>query len=73
MAQAVSSRHLTADLGKPTYSGGKPVPVSLCLPDPGSNLGLRGEKTATNRLSHDTAQLPVLLHLFIQNTEMYLH
>jgi hypothetical protein len=25
--------------------------------DPGSNLGLRGERPATNRLSHGTAEL----------------
>jgi hypothetical protein len=41
--------------------GEKPVPVPLCLPQiphgltPGSNPGLRGERPATNRLSHDTA------------------
>jgi hypothetical protein len=39
----------------------KPVPVPLCPPqishglDLGSNLALRGERPATNRLSHGTA------------------
>jgi hypothetical protein len=48
------------DRGKPT-TGEKPVPVSLCPPqisnglDLGSISGLRGERPATNRLSHGTA------------------
>jgi hypothetical protein len=49
------------DRGKPKYSGGKTCPsatLSTTKPtwtDPGSNPGLRGERPATNRLSHDTA------------------
>jgi hypothetical protein len=41
--------------------GEKPVPLPLCPPqishglDLGSNPGLRGERPATNRLSHGTA------------------
>ena len=44
--------------GKPKYSGEKPVSVPTTNPtwtDPGSNPGLRGERPATNRLSHGTA------------------
>jgi hypothetical protein len=54
------------DRGKPKYSGDKPIPVPLCPPQiphgliPGSNPGLRGEKPATNRLSHGTALLGLL-------------
>jgi hypothetical protein len=42
--------------------GGKTCPsatLSTTIPtwtDPGSNTGLRGERPATNRLSHDTDQ-----------------
>jgi len=43
-------------------AGGKPVPVPRCPPHItwaglGSNPGLGGEKPATNRLSHGTANL----------------
>jgi hypothetical protein len=47
--------------GENRQLGGKPVPVPLCPPqishglDLGSNPGLRGERPATNRLSHGTA------------------
>jgi hypothetical protein len=47
--------------GKNRQLGEKPVPVPLCTPqishglDLGSNPGLRGERPATNRLSHGTA------------------
>jgi hypothetical protein len=47
--------------------GEKPVPVPLCLPQipyrltPGSNPGLLGGRPATNRLSHGTALLILLL------------
>jgi hypothetical protein len=58
------------DIGKPKYSGGggeaEVLGGKTCLSatlsttnptwtDPGSNPGLRGERPATNRLSHDTA------------------
>ena len=52
--------------GKNRQLGEKPVPVPLCPPqishglDLGSNPGLRGERPATNRLSHGTALLQVL-------------
>jgi hypothetical protein len=44
--------------GKSSYSE-KAVPVPLCptWTDPGSKPGLRGERPATNRLSHGTADL----------------
>jgi hypothetical protein len=51
--------------GKPKYSE-KTCPVPLCPPqnptwiDPGANPGLRGERPATNRLSHGTAFLFVM-------------
>jgi hypothetical protein len=44
--------------GENRQLGEKPVPVPLCPPqishglDLGSNPGLRGERPATNRLSH---------------------
>jgi hypothetical protein len=47
--------------GENRQLGEKPVPVPLCPPqishglDLGSNPGLRGERPATNRLSHGTA------------------
>jgi hypothetical protein len=47
--------------GENRQLGAKPVPVPLCPPqishglDLGSNPGLRGERPATNRLSHGTA------------------
>jgi hypothetical protein len=47
--------------GKNLQLGEKPVPVPLCSPqishglDLGSNPGLRGERPATDRLSHGTA------------------
>jgi hypothetical protein len=47
--------------GENRQLGEKPVPVPLCpsqishWTDPGSNPGLRGERPATNRLSHGTA------------------
>jgi hypothetical protein len=47
--------------GENRQLGEKPVPVPLCPPqishrlDLGSNPGLRGERLATNRLSHGTA------------------
>jgi hypothetical protein len=47
--------------GENRQLGEKPVPVPLCPPqishglDLGSNSGLRGERPATNRLSHGTA------------------
>jgi hypothetical protein len=61
------------DRGKPKYSGenrstrGKTCPsatLSTTNPtwtDPGSSPGLRGERPATNRLSHDTALKGYLL------------
>jgi hypothetical protein len=33
--------------------------TNLTVTDPGTNLDLRGEKSATNRLSHRTAELLV--------------
>jgi hypothetical protein len=53
--------------GKAEVLGEKPVPVSLCPPQiphgltPGSNPGLRGGKSAANRLSHGTARLTVFV------------
>jgi hypothetical protein len=52
------------DKGKPKYSGGggetcPSATLSTKIPtwtDPGSNPGLRGERPATNRLSHGTAR-----------------
>jgi hypothetical protein len=46
--------------GENRQLGEKPVPVPLCPQishglDLGSNPGLRGERPATNRLSHGTA------------------
>jgi hypothetical protein len=47
--------------GETEVLGEKPVPVPLGPPQiphgltPGSNLGLRGERPVTNRLSHGTA------------------
>jgi hypothetical protein len=47
--------------GENLQLGEKPVPVPLCPPqishglDLGPNPGLRGERPATNRLSHGTA------------------
>jgi hypothetical protein len=47
--------------GENRQLGEKPVPVPLCPPQishgltPRSNPGLRGERPATNRLSHGTA------------------
>jgi hypothetical protein len=47
--------------GENRQLGEKPVPGPLCPPqishglDLGSNPGLRGERPATNRLSHGTA------------------
>jgi hypothetical protein len=47
--------------GENRQLGEKPVPVPFCPPqtshglDLGSNPGLRGERPATNRLSHGTA------------------
>jgi hypothetical protein len=47
--------------GENQQLGEKPVPVPLCSPqishglDLGSNPGLRGDRPATKRLSHDTA------------------
>jgi hypothetical protein len=47
--------------GENRQLGEKPVPVPLCPPqishglEVGSNPGLRGERPATNRLSHGTA------------------
>jgi hypothetical protein len=35
--------------------------TNLTWTDPGSNPGLRGERPATNRLSHGTAQIRTLL------------
>jgi hypothetical protein len=49
--------------GENRQLGEEPVPVPLCPPQishgltPGSNPGLRGERPATNRLSHGTALL----------------
>jgi hypothetical protein len=51
--------------GENRQLGEIPVPVPLCPPqishglDLGSNPGLRGERPATNRLSHGTAFLNV--------------
>jgi hypothetical protein len=65
------------DRGKPKYSGKKTCPsatLSNTNPtwtDPGSNLGLRGERLATNRLSHDTVLVfgwfPICKHIFPVN------
>jgi hypothetical protein len=58
--------------GENRQLGEKPVPVPLCPPqishvlDLGLNPGLRGERPATNHLSHGTAfslQLLILLLL----------
>jgi hypothetical protein len=52
--------------GENRQPGEKPVPVPLCPPqmshglDLGSNPGLRGERPATNRLSHGTAHTHAL-------------
>jgi hypothetical protein len=49
--------------GENRQLGEKPVPVPLCPPqiphglDLGSNPGLRGERPATNRLSHGTVHI----------------
>jgi hypothetical protein len=49
--------------------GEKPVPVSLCPPQISHGLtrdrtpGLRGERPATNRLSHGTAYIGVNRHI----------
>jgi hypothetical protein len=54
------------DRGKPKVLGGKSCPsatLSTTNPtwtDPGSNPGLRGERPATNRLSHGTASEDLL-------------
>jgi hypothetical protein len=54
--------------GRTEVLGGKPVPVPLCPPQiphgltPGSNPGLRGDRPATNRLSHGTALY--ILHIW---------
>jgi hypothetical protein len=56
--------------GENRQLGEKPVPVPLCPPqishglDLGSNPGLRGERPATNRLSHGTAPSPSRLSFF---------
>ena len=44
-------------IGENRQLGEKPVPVPLCPPQisRGLDLGLRGERPATNRLSHGTA------------------
>jgi hypothetical protein len=34
--------------------------------DPGSNLGLRGERPATNRLSHDTALITTFVDVEVR-------
>jgi hypothetical protein len=56
------------DRGKPTTRGKTCLPVPLCPPqishglDLGSNPGIRGDRPATNRLSHGTANfLPWLV------------
>jgi hypothetical protein len=67
------------DRGKTEILGEKPVPVPLCPPQiphgptPGSNPGLRGEMTATNRLSHGAAKasyfahnIPLMYHILTQ-------
>jgi hypothetical protein len=49
------------DRGKQKFSGKKTCPISTLSTknptwiEPGSNPGLRGERPATNRLSHGTA------------------
>jgi hypothetical protein len=54
--------------GENRQLGEKPVPVPLCPPqishglDLGPNPGLRGERPATNRLSHGTAIIIALLY-----------
>jgi hypothetical protein len=59
--------------GENRQLGEKPVPVPLCPPqishglDLGSNPGLRGERPATNRLSHGTAYIFVLDFTFHPN------
>jgi hypothetical protein len=55
--------------GENRQLGEKPVPVPLCPPqishglDLGSNPGLRGERPATNHLSHGTATILGLLYV----------
>ena len=57
------------DRGKRKYSGEKPVPMPLCQPQIPHGLtrdrtpGLRGERPATNGLSHGTANPPPLYAL----------
>jgi hypothetical protein len=59
------------DRGKPKYSGKNLSQLSTTNPtrtDPGSNPGLRGEKPATNRLSHSTAKWKSLLSARFQSS-----
>jgi hypothetical protein len=41
--------------------------------DPGLNLGLHGDRSATNRLSHRTAMNSVLLKLAVSKPWIYKH
>jgi hypothetical protein len=58
--------------GENRQLGEKPVPMPLCPPqishglDLGSNPGLRGERPATNRLSHGTAISDMLIVLLFK-------
>jgi hypothetical protein len=57
------------DRGKPKYSGKTCPSVTLSTTnptwtDPGSNPGLRGERPATNRLSHGTAEWSLTFKCF---------
>jgi hypothetical protein len=52
------------DRGKPKYSGKNPT-----WTDPGSNPGLRGERPATNRLSHSTARFRELVYLLFDESK----
>jgi hypothetical protein len=53
--------------GETEVLGEKPVPLPLCPPqistDLGSNPGMRGERQATNRLSHGTAHVLLNIHV----------
>jgi hypothetical protein len=58
------------DVKKPTYSGKTCASATLSTTnptwtDPGSNPGVRGERPATNRLSHGTAYIISLKINFI--------
>jgi hypothetical protein len=59
--------------GKTEVPGQKPVPVSTTDPtltDLGSNQDLRGERPATNRLSHDRASLACTVDTATHNSSI---